>query len=61
MWWIRWGRGNDWTGWFCGRDMGYFRECLGGFAVAALGEFQQLVEGFWVGYLVDGFVVQNPC
>ena len=24
MWWIRWGRGIDWTVWFCGRDMGYF-------------------------------------
>ena len=42
-------------------DYGVLRERLGGFVVAAHGEFQQLVEGLKVGYLLDGSVVQNPC
>ena len=52
------------TGWLYGWAIGYFGGVWGGFVVAApedFQEFQQLVGGLWVGYLVDGFVEKNPC
>jgi hypothetical protein len=51
MWWLG-GVGEGlvlWAGYWV------FRGRLGGFAAAVPGVFQQLVEGLWAGYLVDGF------
>jgi hypothetical protein len=39
MWWFGWGRGDDWTGCFCGRDMGYFRDIWGVLLLLLLGNF----------------------
>jgi hypothetical protein len=50
------------TGWSCERAMGYFGGNWGVLLLLLLKVFQglqQLVQGLWVDYLMDGSSIQN--